>query len=56
MFHIILALLFLIKVSFNSIFSAPKFYLNKIDNSLSNKQKRLLLKYVSHNFGSVISD
>jgi len=32
------------------------FYLNKIDNGLSNKPKRLLLKYVSHNFGSAISD
>jgi len=30
--------------------------LNKIDNGLSNKQKRLLLKYVSYNFGSAISE
>jgi len=28
------------------------FYLNKIDTGLNNKPKHLLLKYVSHNFGS----
>jgi len=28
--------------------------LNNIDNGLSNKPKRLLLKYVSHNFGFTI--
>jgi len=32
------------------------FYLNKIDNGLSNKPKLLLLKYVSRNFGSAVSD
>jgi len=35
-------------------------YLNKIvdwfEYDLSNKPKRLLLKYVSHNFGFAISD
>jgi len=31
-------------------------YLNKIDNGLSNNPKCLLLKYVSLNFGSAISD
>jgi len=30
--------------------------LNKIDSGLSNKPKRILLKCVSHNFGSTISD
>jgi len=33
-----------------------EYYLNNIDNGLSNKPKRLLLKYVSLNFGSAISD
>jgi len=32
------------------------FYLNKIDNGLRNKPKRLLLIYVSHNFDSAILD
>jgi len=30
--------------------------LNKIDNGLNNKPNRLLLKYVSHNFGSASFD
>jgi len=31
-------------------------FILQIDNCLSSEPKRLLLKYVSHNFGSAISD
>jgi len=31
-------------------------FIFQIDNDLSKKPKHLLMKYVSHNFGSAISD
>jgi len=45
-----------VSVYYSNYYQSYSNRMNKIDNGLSNKPKRFLLKYVSHNFGSAISD